>query len=61
MMLHVARFSKKVNEGEGVVVLLYKQMCVDHYLLVRTYLHRGDRACAETFARTRVPLVVDQS
>lgn len=60
MMLHVARFSKIVNEGEGVVVLQANMHILYHYLCVQ-YLHRGDRACAETFARTRVPLVVDQS
>lgn len=50
--------SEKVNEGEGVVVL---QANMRIPLLLACTLHRGDRACAETFARTRVPLVVDQS
>jgi hypothetical protein len=49
-------FLKNVDEGEGVVVL---QANVRIPLLVRTCTEEA--GCVLTFARTRVPLVVDQS
>lgn len=56
-------FSKKKKKKKRETRVSGSATSNMHILLVLLYAlaHRGGRACAETFARTRVPLVVDQS